>query len=371
MAQSKNLENKKVAIVCDWLVGGGAEKVVLELHNMFPDAPIFTSYCTYEWQKKLNNRVVTGYLQKWPFPHLRKFIPMLRAAWFKRLDLSNYDLVISSSGAEAKSVSAGAYVRHISYIHAPTHYYWDKYGSYAVNPGFGILNPIAKLGLKIFVRPMRRWDYEAAQQPNVLIANSLFTQKQIKKYYKRPATIVHPPIDFEKLKKINQKKQKHEGFVIVGRQVPYKRIDLAVGACNGLGMKLVVIGDGPEHRKLRQMAGPTIEFIKNATSEDLAREICAAKAFIFPGLDDFGIAPVEALALGTPVIAYKGGGALDYIKPGINGEFFTSQSVESLSKVMSGFNQDKYTFGDIRNSVKDFSKESFQRKMLSIIEKNV
>ena len=139
--------NKKVAIVCDWLIGGGAEKVVLELHKIFPDAPIYTSYCTPSWRKQLDNKVVTGWLQYWPFSSLRKFIPFLRIWWFQSLKFDKYDLIISASGAEAKGVKVPKHIPHISYIFSPTHYYWSKYDDYIKNPGFGIANPIARLGL--------------------------------------------------------------------------------------------------------------------------------------------------------------------------------------------------------------------------------
>jgi hypothetical protein len=172
----------KVAIVHDWFVGGGAERVVYELHKMYPNAPIYTAYCSEQWQSRLaSTQVITSYMQHWPFSKLRKFLPPLRARWFSRLNLDAYDLVISSSGAEAKAVKVKKPAIHINYCHAPTHYYWGRYDEYMKNPGFGIFDPLSRLGLKLLVGPMRRWDLKAAQRPDYMIANSNFIKDQ-KKY---------------------------------------------------------------------------------------------------------------------------------------------------------------------------------------------
>lgn len=350
----------RVAIACDWLIGGGAEKVVHELHKMYPRAPIYTSYATNEWRRKLKGQVRTGYLQSWPFSSLRKFIPFLRSWWFSGLDLSQYDLVISSAGAEAKFVKKirpGAI--HVSYIHAPTHYYWSRYDDYLKNPGFGALDWLARLGLKILVGPMRRWDYRAAQRPHHLIANSNYTKDQIKKYYGRDSTVIHPPVDIDRFKLLNKSSILRRGFVTAGRQTPYKRIDLAVAACTKLGLPLIVIGYGPEHKKLRKMAGPTISFTGKIPTKQVAEYFRSAEAFIFPGLDDFGIAAVEAMAAGTPVIAYKAGGALDYVSPGETGLFFNQQTVESLASVLENFRSDKFNSDKISVEAQNFSKANF------------
>lgn len=357
----------KVAIVHDWLVGGGAEKVVQQLHKMFPEAPVFTSYCTNEWRQKLDNKVVTGFLQYWPFSKLRKFIPILRVWWFKNLDLSDYELIISSSGAEAKFVKAKAGSVHIAYIHAPTHYYWSRYDEYLKNPGFGAFDWLARLGLKLLVGPLRRLDYEAAQKPNHLIANSNHIKAEIKKYYGRDSVVVHPPVDTKRFDKVILSK-KH-GFVAAGRQTPYKRIDLAVAVCSKLGLDLVVVGGGPDHQKLVKMAGPTVKFIENPSDQDVVKFLGAASAFIFPGLDDFGITPVEAMAAGTPVIAYKAGGALDYVKDGVSGTFFDNQTTESLAEALKNFKPENYHPDDIKSIAKSFSIENFHKNLQAFISR--
>ncbi len=357
----------KVAIVHDWLIAGGAEKVVLELHHLYPDAPIYTSYCTPEWRKRLDNKVVTGWLQH--LGKIRKFIPFLRIWWFSQLDLSEYDLVISSSGAEAKGVKVPQGTPHIAYIHAPTHYYWSRYEEYMKRPGFGRFDWLARIGLKILVSPLRRWDYKAAQRPDYLIANSTHTQQAIKQYYGRVSTVVFPPVDTAKF---TLHAGPRAGFIVLGRQTPYKRIDLAVAACTVLNLPLTVIGTGPDYERLKKMAGPTVEFLGFVKDEqEVAQRVGTAEAFIFGGIDDFGIAPVEALASGTPVIAYRAGGALDYVIPDMTGEFFDEQTVESLTAVLQEFDITKYSAEDIKKSAERFSIENFHKNIQSEVKKTL
>jgi glycosyltransferase involved in cell wall biosynthesis len=359
----------KVAIVCDWLTeGGGAERVVLELHKIFPEAPIYTSqYAPSKlgWFKEVDVRT-TG-LQKLP-KALRKFLPPLRAWTFSRLDLSDYDLVISSSGAEAKGVKTGPKTTHIAYIHSPTHYYWIRYDEYLKNPGFGKLDPLARIGLKLLVNPLRKWDYKAAQRPDHLIANSTHTQAMIKKYYGRDSTVIHPPVDIKRF--TGQAEEPRKGFITAGRQTPYKRIDLPVRACTELGLNLIVLGNGPDNKKLKKLAGKTVTFLRDKDDEELAHYFKSSEAFIFPNMDDFGIVAVEALAAGTPVIAYKAGGALDYIEDGQNGLFFAKQDAESLKKILQNFNLNSFNSVRIQQSAAKFSIEEFHKKIKELVAKN-
>lgn len=362
------MKNQKVAIVHDWLIGGGAEQVVEALHKMYPDAPIYTSYANNAWRKRLNNQVKTGYLQHWPFSKLRKFIPFLRILWFQSLNLSNYNLVISSSGAEAKGIKTNSNTLHINYCHAPTHYYWSRYDKYLKNPGFGILDPLARFGLKLLIKPLRQWDYKASQRPDKIISNSTFTQQQVKKYYQRDSSVIFPPVEIKKFKPST--KQKRYGFVIAGRQTPYKRFDLAIKACTKLNLPLLVIGDGPAHNHLEQLAGPSITFKTKVNDQDLVKAFQSSKGFIFPGVDDFGIVAVEALASGCPVVAFKKGGALDYIKSDKNGAFFEQPTVDSLAKALEIFTKKKYKPIDVVNSAKEFSPKIFASLMKQEIDKN-
>ena len=357
----------KVAIVCDWLLGiGGAERVVLELHKTFPNAPIYTSQynpAKIDWFKDADVR--TTWLQKLPGA-FKKFLPVLRAWAFSHLDLGEYDLVISATGAEAKGVKTKPGTTHICYCFAPTHYYWSRYDDYMVHPGFGAFDWLARIGLKLLVGPMRRWDYKAAQQPDHIIGISTHIQKEIKKYYGRDADLVHPPVDIERFE--SKKAVNRQGFVIAGRQTPYKRFDLAVAACTTLNLPLTVIGEGPDHQKLVKMAGPSITFLTDVNDGAIPGYFQTAQAFIFPGLDDFGIAPVEAMAAGTPVIAYKAGGALDYVIPGQTGEFFEKQTIESLIACLKKFKPDVYNHEQIVNHAKTFSNAAFHENMKQAIK---
>lgn len=361
---------KRVALVCDWITGpGGAERVVLELHKMFPDAPIYTSQydpSKVDWFDGLD--IQTGWLQKLP-SSLKKFLPVLRALYFSRLDLSSYDLIISSSGAEAKFVKRRLTATHVSYIHAPTHYYWSRYDEYIKNPGFGRLDSLARLGLKLLVGPMRRWDYRSAQRPDHILANSTHIQKEIKKYYRRESTVVFPPVDIKRFESL-AKNTERNGFVCVGRLAPYKRIDLAVQACTDLSVPLVVLGGGPDLKRLQKLAGPTITFIPRPNDKDINEALKNAEAFLFPGLDDFGIAPVEALSAGIPVIAYKAGGALDYVQDGKNGLFFEKQTVGSLKNTIKNFKV-TYSSNKISESAQPFSEENFAKRIKIYIKENV
>lgn len=359
----------RVAIVHDWLISGGAERVVHELHRMYPNAPIYASYCNDEWRKKLDDKVVTGFLQHKPFPKLRKYIPFLRIWWFTHLDFSDYDLVISSSGSEAKGLKVPKNVVHINYCHAPTHYYWSRYDDYIKHPGFGLLDPLARLGLRLLVGPLRRWDFAAAQRPDVLIANSSHTAAAIKRYYKRKSTVIFPPVELERFKQKNQN-HRRQGYVIAGRQTAYKRIDLAVQACTKLNLPLKVIGKGPDHDRLVDIAGPSITFLSNVPDKDMAKHFAEAKAFLFPGTDDFGIVAVEALAAGTPVIAYKDGGALDYVKHGVTGLFFEQQTVDGLVGALKEAEYTNFDNKAVEKSAENFSTKRFIRNMDNIIAKH-
>lgn len=365
----------KVAIVCDWLTGiGGAERVVLEMHRLYPDAPIYTSQYNpaaldlfkYKGIEELDIR--TGWLQKLP-ASLKKFLPLLRAWYFSRLDLSEYDLILSSSGAEAKGVKRRAGARHISYIHAPTQYYWIRYDEYLAQPGFPRgFNWLARLGLKLFIGPLKRWDFKAAQRPDHIITNSTHTQAAIKRCYKRDAVVVHPPVETDRFKLTSKPPHRH-GFLVAGRQSPYKRFDLAIEACNQLKVPLIAIGDGPDHRRLEKLAGRNVTFLTNLNDHDMVSHFQSVKAFIMPNMDDFGIVAVEALAAGTPVIAYKAGGALDYVVPGKTGLFFDTQEPAALVKALEAASNKSFDYATIAAHAQQFSVANFRKNLQNTITK--
>jgi len=355
----------KVAIVQDWLVGGGAERVVEELHKIFPEAPIYTSYSTPEWRERLDNKVITGYLQHPPFKQLRRFLPVLRQRWFRKLDLSGYDLVISSSGnGEAKFVTVQKPAVHVCYCHTPTHFYWRHYDEYLKNPS---IRPkwLVRLAMKVLVGPLRKKDFAAAQKVDHFIANSNHIKDDIKEFYKRDATTIFPPVE---INRFGQSTEKRSGYVTAGRQVPYKKTDVIIQACNELGLPLKVIGRGPDHERLKKLAGSTVGVLDDTSDIEVAEAFANAEAFIFAAHEDFGITPVEAMASGTPVIAYKAGGALDYVKERKTGMFFEEQTVKSLSIALESFDSSDFDPKAIRKYAEQFSDESFRKNVKAYLD---
>lgn len=361
------MARKNVALVTDWAYGGGSEKVVEQLHKMFPDAPIYTSYCSDKWRKKLDGKVVTGYLQHPPFRQLRKFLSLLRQFWFARLDLSEFDLVISVTGNGEAKFARVPNGKHVCYCNTPVHFYWRHYEQYVINPGF---RPkwLARLGLKLLVSPLKKRDYRAAQNVDYFIANSSHIQKDIKKFYGRDSAVIYPPVNVKRSQTKDYGLKTMGYFITMGRQVPHKRIDIIVQACTNLGLPLKVIGGGPEHDKLIKMAGPSVEFLGQLADKDIPKHLAAAEAFIFASYDDFGISPVEAMAAGTPVIAYKAGGALDYVVPGKTGMFFNEQSVASLEKTLKIFYAKNYSSDDIKKQTRDFDSAQFRKKFSQFLQ---
>lgn len=373
----------KIALVCDWLtLPGGAEKVLLELHRMYPKAPIYTSQYRPKkitWFK--NADVRTGWLNFFPSA-FRKFLGPLRQLYFSHLDLSNYDLVISVTGAEAKAVkthSTKHSAKHISYCHVPTQYYWRMYDQYLKNPGFGILNPIARLGLKVLVKPLRAADYRASQAVDQFVTISHYAARQIREYYHRDAKVIAPPVeitqfstDFStgKTKPQDVSGDANQPYIIACRQAPWKRVDLAVSACLELGRPLLVIGEGAEHTKLVKLAqnSELITFLPWLSSRELAAYLQSARAYIFPSLEPFGIAAVEALAAGCPVIAYAEGGSRDIVEPGKNGVLFSEQTVASLVATLEKFESETFSRATVSASVDKFSAENFRAAMQNLIK---
>lgn len=357
----------RVVIVHDWLLAkGGAELVVEQLHNIFPKAPIYTSYCAPEWRERLNGRVRTSWLQH--LGPIRKFVPMLRIIWFSRLKLNDFDIIISSSGAEAKGVKKSRPDQlHVNYCHAPTHYYWSRYDEYMKNPGFGKLDWLARIGLKILVAPLRKWDLRAAQRPDVIIANSTHIQAEIKKHYGRDSVVIFPPVDVKSL--IPKGKVARGGFYVVsGRQTPYKRNDLAIQACSKLDKKLVVIGDGPDIPRLKSLAGANVEFVGRVDDTTKIDYFQHARGLIFGGTDDFGITMVEALAAGCPVIAFDAGGAKDIVDNDKTGILFKLQTVRSLGEAIKRAESTQFDTDRLIDSTERFSISVFHDRIKKIVD---
>ena len=366
-------QSPRIAIVHDWLTNmGGAERVALAMHDAFPDAPIYTS--VYEPAKMplfKDCDVRTTWLQKLPRPlrNVHRFFPTLRVKAFRDLDLSEYDIILSTSSAESKQVRKTREGQvHICYCHTPIRYYWSHYDEYKKNPGFGPLNWLIRLAMPFFVPPLKKADYEAAQNVDVFIANSTEVQKRIKKYYNKPSTIVYPPVDYERYAEASQPRENRVGYVALGRQVPYKRIDLAVAACTKLKLPLTVVGrGGPEHERLKAMAGPTVSFETNADDNRVARILGDARGFIFPAEEDFGIVQVEALAAGTPVIGFGRGGTIDIVDNGKGGVLFNEQTVDSVVAAIIEAEKKGFKPENLQRIAKRFHKTLFISKIQKIV----
>jgi glycosyltransferase involved in cell wall biosynthesis len=363
----------KIAIVADWLTNmGGAERVVFALHEAFPDAPIYTSTFSPEAMPAFKDLDIrTTYLQNLPGPlrKLHKFFPMLRVRAFQKLDLSEFDIIISSSSAEAKQVQKTRKGQvHICYCHTPIRYYWSHYNEYKKDPGFGALNWVVKLAMPFFVPPLKKLDYEAAQKVDIFIANSTEVQDRIKKYYGRQSTVVYPPVD---VNRFEPARERDDYYVALGRQVPYKKIDLAVAAATKLNIPLRVYGNGSEHENLVKMAGPTVKFYADrfgdASDEAVTEALNHAKGYIFPAEEDFGIVQVEALAAGTPVIAYGKGGTLDIVQDGESGVLFESQTVDAVATAIQKAEKMVFLPGTLRRKAKRFDKGLFITKIRKVV----
>lgn len=370
------MASPKVAIVADWLTNmGGAEEVVLALHEAFPDAPIYTSVFTLETMPRFAGiDVRTTDLQNLPRPlrKLHKFFPMLRVRAFQKLDLSEFDVIISSSSAESKQVQKTREGQvHICYCHTPIRYYWSHYDEYKKDPGFGKLNWLVRLVMPLLVPALKKADYKAAQNVDVFIANSSEVQDRIKRYYGKSSTVIHPPVDIDRF---TPARERGDHYVALGRQVPYKRIDLAVAAATKLNLPLKVYGNGSEHQKLVNMAGPTVEFytdrFSDASDAAVTEALNTAKGYIFPAEEDFGIVQVEALAAGAPVIGYGKGGTLDIVQDGESGVLFHEQTVDAVATAIDKSAKMTFLPGTLRRKAKRFDKGLFLTKIHKIVRDN-
>lgn len=366
----------KIAFVCDWLtVMGGAEPMLLDMHKLFPKAPLYTSVYNAEKMTAFKDMDVrTTYLQE-RIPRFLRYKhvlwPTLRAKAFRSLDLSEYDIIVSFSSAEAKAVRKTRLDQvHIAYIHTPIRYYWSHYEEFKKEFTFGIFTPFIRPVIPFFVKRMRKLDLESTQSIDTFIANSTITQQRIKQYYGKPSTVIHPPVEVDRF--TPPPRGERSGYVLWGRHVPYKRFDLAIKAANQLGAQLTIAGTGPDTERLKSLAGPTVHFVGRISDAELEALAHHSAAFLFPNEEDFGIAAVEALAAGTPVIAYKKGGALDIVQDGETGVFFEGQTVESLVEAMRRFETmrqrpNAFLPATLHRKAKRFDKGLFATKMRKII----
>jgi glycosyltransferase involved in cell wall biosynthesis len=352
----------KVAITAEWMdTFGGGERVLLELHRMFPEAPIYT---TVHDPRVLPPEmqgwdVRTSFIQKIPVvrrKHLR-FLPLMPMA-FEQFDFSEYDLVITTNSACAKGIITPPGTLNLCYCYTPCRYIWDLYHEYTRNhPARWLFAPMAHW--------LRTWDRVAADRVDHFIAISNEVSGRIQRHYRRESEVIHPPVDLQRMQPNG--KPPEDFFLVVSRLVGYKRIDLAVAAANEAGRRLLVVGTGPEERKLRRMAGPTVEFLGWRSDAEVADLMARCRAFLFPGYEDFGIAPVEVQAAGRPVLAYARGGALDTVVEGKTGIFFHEQTVEAVVEAMHALDVQRLDPGMCRANAERFAAETFRRQIWSTV----
>ncbi len=361
---------RKVALVHHWLTSaGGAERVLYELHKMYPEAPIYTtSYVPEKFPELAGAKVHTTFLNY--IPWLRRhhqFFPIFLGLPFKTFDMSGYDLVISSCAAEAKYVRTGPNTLHICYCHTPVRYYWTDYEWRLHNLPFGRLNWLARMVFPLVIGILRRVDYAAAQRVNVFVANSKHIKRRIKQYYHRGSTVIYPPIETAKL--LNVKRQPKDYYLILGRQVASKRLDIAIDAFNELGLPLKVAGVGEELVRQKPRAKANIEFLGRVSEDERVKLFSEAKAFIFPPEEDFGMSPVESMAAGCPAIAFGRGGALEFVNDGETGVLFEEQTPAALIVAVKRFESLTLDENKVRAKAQEFDVNVFKREMNSLVER--
>jgi len=354
----------KIALVCDFLLKlGGAERVVKVLADMFPEAPIYT--LLYDEEKVGSvfpkERVRTSFLQNYP-AFIRKRHRLFTHKFpqaIEQLDLSGFDLVISSSNSYAHGIICPVGTRHICYCHSPMRYAWDYANEYKGE------NNIS--GFKAFIyapliKYLRQWDKISSDRPDVYLANSRNVQNRLKKYYKADSDVMYPPVNTDKFK---LSKNHLNYFLILSTLTPYKKIDHAIRLFNKIGRKLVIIGDGPQKSYLQSISGPNIDFLGFKDDKTVKEYVENCRAVIFPGEDDFGIVPLEAMSAGKPVLAFAKGGALETVISGKTGEFFFEHTVSSMEDGLSRllYNEKFYSKSGMRTHAKLFSREVFEDNM--------
>ncbi len=357
----------KIALVHDWLNQiGGAEDVLEVLLGKYPQSPIFTSIFAPDLMPERYRQwdIRTLWIDNLPLIHRQHqpYLPFYPLAW-NGLHLKEFDVVLSNKSGFCHGLQFDASTVHICYCLSPTRYVWQL-DNYLTGEGLG--KPTETL-IRPLVNLLRRWDYAAAQRVSHFIAISSAIKRRIKTFYNRESSIIFPPVDTSRFQPALQK-EIEDYFLIVSRLIPYKRIDIAVGAASELGLPLKIAGRGRDLERLKSIAGETVEFLGYVPDQDLPRLMSRCRALLFPGLEDFGITTVQAQSAGRPVIAFKGGGALDTVLPGVTGEFFDSMSVGSLKSVMARFDAGAYDPAKIRRHALKFDTSVFSRNITAFVE---
>lgn len=356
----------RIALVHDWLTGmRGGEKCLEVLCELYPAAPIHTLLAIPDrLSATLRAREIhTSFLQRMPAVErkYRYYLPLYPTA-IRRFDFRSYDLILSSSHAVAKGVRVPDGTLHISYVHTPMRYVWDMFDQYFNRATMGW----ASLAMIRLVSAwLRRWDVRTADGVHHFIANSRYVADRIRRIYGRESTVIHPPVDVRRF----ALSRTHDGsFLVVSALVPYKRVDLAIAAANRAGFVLRVIGEGPERARLEAMAGPTVHFDGALDDAGIAAAYASCRALVFPGEEDFGIVPVEAMACGKPVVAFGRGGATESVIDGRSGVFFPEQTAESLIGAITRLEQIRFDPTDIRAQAEHFDREIHRDRIASFVE---
>ena len=357
----------RIAIVHDYLnQRGGAERVVAALHGMWPEAPIYTSIVDYNklLPELKGADIRPSWMQKLPgvLKRFKLYLPFYAGA-IESFDLKGYDIIISSSSAFAKGARKGMGALHVCYCYTPMRFVWD-FERYTEKEKIPF--PL-KYILPFFIRRLRKWDIDTKDRPDYYIAISTIVQKRIQAVYGKDSAIIFPPVE---VRRFEPSGMAGDFYLIVSRLNAYKCIDIAIGAFNILKLPLKVVGEGDHKGVLQAMAGPTVEFLGHVADDELERLYSTCKAMIFPGEEDFGLAPLEANAAGRPVIAFMAGGAIDTVIHGQTGIFFKERSARSLMESVAAFEQGKYKFdpAKLRAHALGFDRAVFERKMRAFVD---
>jgi glycosyltransferase involved in cell wall biosynthesis len=358
----------KVALIHYWLITPrGGEKVLEALCELYPQADIYThvyNEAAFVDSPIASHRVRTTFIARLPFARrfYQSYLPLMPLA-LEELDLSDYDLIISSESGPAKGIVPPPGALHICYCHSPMRYAWDMYHPYKQSAGF-----FKRLLMPPLMHYIRRWDQLAAAQTDHFIANSCFVAGRIQRYYRRQAEVIYPPVE---VADFDIATETGDFYLLLGQLVQYKRADLAVKAFTESGRKLIVVGDGEQAETLKQLAGPGITLLGRASFAEVKRLLASCRALIFPGIEDFGMVPVEAMASGRPVIAYGKGGALETVVPGETGILFAEQTTASLNAAVDQFEATAETFSPeaLRQHAKNFDKSRFKAEFQRMVEK--
>lgn len=357
----------RVAIVCDWLTSrGGAERVILALSDMFPNAPIYTAlYDSKNLPEFREKEIKTSFIQKMPFA-LRKYymyLPFMPYA-FEQFDLSKFDIVISSCHSCSKGIITKYKTMHVCYCHSPMRYAWDSCHEYFDQ--YGLPAPLKK-SAKRMIHELRMWDRLAADRPDFFIANSNHVKRRIQKYYKKDSTVIYPPVETQKFQP-SPKHKEGQYYLAVGRLTSYKRFDLLINTFNEMKLPLVIVGTGKEEQALKKKAGRFITFLGTIPDDELCEVYQRSIALIFPQTEDFGITPLEAMSCGKPVIAFSEGGALETVIPGTTGLFFSEQTSEALKKTILELGAMKWEPDLIREHAEKFDRAVFEENIRQYLE---